>query len=909
MTDSPLSDDSLSSIGASTEPLPTSEGHAPDAATDSRSPPPTTWPKAKHGSSFRKTVRGSGNESDSTLTEQSSSEGNVDDADEDEEDDDPGQPTPRAKGASRAAVIPDDEEEDLATSMTKLSSVPDDISELSSPAPSEKIDDETSAAVQSPSLKGTTPKDDPVVAPDSASSRASSAERAPETPRNKARPPEDDVENEALSPPSDDHEEAAEERRRASAAAKRGSTARGRGGRGRGARARGRGGKKAGSARPDADATDADDLSDVEAAAQLANVPPPTASKRGKGSRGRGGRGKRGGGRGAASASNADRQKSPSIKNELEDHPPSDNDALVAEAGQAHEEPDSQMTDVPAQGVTQEETADVATPIAVENGDELAADEDAASVNVEEAPDTTAEHTMEVDVDAEAVVEEEKTQPKKRGGKKGKKGAKGKDKVAVAVDAEDDEAGTPAASDQEADQDEMQSRKRLEAMEELTKIEIAFASLRNRLYTERMAEVEKERLGVETGTHPELIHLNRLIELRRKTKLDVAKKLLDGLCVGYEKRLIEAEHAVWQAWANGRNDLRSNMFVEAMSKRRKLEREKRQLDRPKEDTLTALLAPRPLPAVPLHRHRRLGFDGEVLTVNDILWSLRHADARSDAVVSCLDEDAARSDLEHMGLRKPVPVLAPSTFESFSAPPASSLSSVIPPTAAPISNGYPYPLPAIHYAQMAPAPPPGPSVQQPLPPPAYLTGYGAQPPPLSAQPSHTVQRPPAAVLDYPAPGYVSANAFGSSPFVPADKDRSGASWQGTSTASDDARRRARTPSGGNNLFVDSLDHVARQRERSHDGAKLGHRPSLDDHMAHARSPKQHRSSHSTGGTASSAPAPPFLHIPSFRDLQRDAAAANAAPVHQQSEGYPRYDHKDAPPNYGTHAPSNELMRAT
>lgn len=102
--------------------------------------------------------------------------------------------------------------------------------------------------------------------------------------------------------------------------------------------------------------------------------------------------------------------------------------------------------------------------------------------------------------------------------KKGKKGAKAKDKVAaVDVDEAGDEMGATAASDHEdgepamrwipegnaliviADQDDAQGRRRVEAMEELTKIEIAFARLRDRLYVERMTEVEKERIGVETG--------------------------------------------------------------------------------------------------------------------------------------------------------------------------------------------------------------------------------------------------------------------------------------------------------------------------------------------------------------------------------------------------------------------------
>ncbi|KAK4046199.1 hypothetical protein OIV83_006274 [Microbotryomycetes sp. JL201] len=928
MADSPLSDDSLSSIGASTEPLPTSEGPAPDHIDDSRSPPPvlpttsSTRPKARHGTTFKKTSRQSGHESDSTLTEQSSSEGNGDEADDDDdEDDDPGQPTPRAKSSVRTAVIPDDEEDEPPTSMTKLSSLPDDLSELSSPAPSEKNEDEVSVRAKSPSLKASSPKPIEEDIHKDDSGRPSSAEPTPATPRNKVHPLEDDVENEALSPPSDDHEEAAEERRRAIAAAKRGST-RGRGGRGRGGRGRGRGSKKAGSARSEADVGDADDLSDAEVVPDAANGPPLSTSKRGKATRGRGTRGKRGG-RSAASMGTVDRQRSPSIKSEREDQPARELDPEVDEAVQ-HEGHDRQIIDVHPDGNAPDEDADATTPKAIEEGEGTVGEENAVTA----AEDMEAEHVensaMDVDGELEAAVEEEKVQPKKRGGKKGKKGAKGKDKAAVAADGEDEEAGTPAASDQEAgescsgvtecfdsnlcillhpglDQDEMQSRKRLEAMEELTKIEVAFATLRNRLYTERMSEVEKERIGVETGTHPELIHLNRLIELRRKTKLDMAKKLLDGLCVGYEKRLIEAEHTVWQAWANGRNDLRSSMFVEAMGKRRKLEREKRQLDRPKENTLTTLLAPRPLPAIPLHLHRRLGFDAEPLTVNEILWSVRNGDARSDSAVSGLDENTARSDLEHMGLRKPVPVLAPAA--PFSAPTTSKAPAMA--SAAPPVNGYPYSLPAMQYSHLPPPPPPS-SLQQPLPPPSYLAGYGGPPPPAPAPPS---QRP-STVLDYAASMYPPPNAFGSSPFVPSDK-ASGAPWQ---SATDDARRRTRTPSGNHNLFADSLDHVARHRERSHDGGQqLGNRPSLDDHMAQARSPKHHRSGHASGAGSSAPPAPPFMHIPSFRDLQ----AATGAPAPHgsragQSDGYPRFDHKDPPTHYG-HSPASaathEPMRAT
>jgi hypothetical protein len=47
-------------------------------------------------------------------------------------------------------------------------------------------------------------------------------------------------------------------------------------------------------------------------------------------------------------------------------------------------------------------------------------------------------------------------------------------------------------------------RKRAEAMEALTKIEIQFAQLRDVLYVERMEEVEKERAGIENGAFSSL---------------------------------------------------------------------------------------------------------------------------------------------------------------------------------------------------------------------------------------------------------------------------------------------------------------------------------------------------------------------------------------------------------------------
>lgn len=112
----------------------------------------------------------------------------------------------------------------------------------------------------------------------------------------------------------------------------------------------------------------------------------------------------------------------------------------------------------------------------------------------------------------------------KKGGKKGKGKEKAVDQDTLA--AEDDE---PNDSDREegpfsssfdafarsADSllvnlatdtsDAAFMRKRSDAMEHLTKIEIHFAKLRDMLYVERMTEIEKDRIAIETGQQLTLV--------------------------------------------------------------------------------------------------------------------------------------------------------------------------------------------------------------------------------------------------------------------------------------------------------------------------------------------------------------------------------------------------------------------
>ena len=72
-----------------------------------------------------------------------------------------------------------------------------------------------------------------------------------------------------------------------------------------------------------------------------------------------------------------------------------------------------------------------------------------------------------------------------------------------------------------------------------------------------------------------------MIEHRRKAKLDLAKRLL-GEAEESNRRQGEANcRSVWYQWIEDRLELRKGLTDEANVKRRRLDREKRAIERPK----------------------------------------------------------------------------------------------------------------------------------------------------------------------------------------------------------------------------------------------------------------------------------------------------------------------------------------
>ncbi|PWN91346.1 hypothetical protein FA10DRAFT_278188 [Acaromyces ingoldii] len=228
----------------------------------------------------------------------------------------------------------------------------------------------------------------------------------------------------------------------------------------------------------------------------------------------------------------------------------------------------------------------------------------------------------------------------------------------VKVDEDEDagtkEPGTPAQDVEDVGHDEEPATdeaalKRQEAMEALTKIEIGFAVLRDKLYVERMEEVSKESEMIYKGTHPDLIHLTNLIELRRERRLKLVELWFEEQQKQYARVASSEEAAAWSHWRHDAAELRRQQMNDFSRKRRKLDREKRSLDAPR----------------PARQHQM--FETELVPLPDL--ALRQAQAKSrgkrrvqgpDATddmdnyvafpdLRGLDDHEAWTDMERMGI--------------------------------------------------------------------------------------------------------------------------------------------------------------------------------------------------------------------------------------------------------------------
>lgn len=121
--------------------------------------------------------------------------------------------------------------------------------------------------------------------------------------------------------------------------------------------------------------------------------------------------------------------------------------------------------------------------------------------------------------------------------------------------------------------------KRQEALDALTGIEVDFAMLRDRLYEERMSEAAKEALLLYQGTHPELVRMGELIEMRRAHARRQTLAWQTLVASELERTRAAHQERIWASWRAELGDLRTGMLDATMRKRRQIDRERRTLDR------------------------------------------------------------------------------------------------------------------------------------------------------------------------------------------------------------------------------------------------------------------------------------------------------------------------------------------
>lgn len=156
----------------------------------------------------------------------------------------------------------------------------------------------------------------------------------------------------------------------------------------------------------------------------------------------------------------------------------------------------------------------------------------------------------------------------------------GKDVPEASVPPEDPDA---PADEEECDPEleaEMQPAHRAEALDVLATIELKFALLREKLYVEKMEALAWEEALVAGGIHPELIHLDEELSKRRDKRLELASRRRTYEVNDATKRKRTAENAVWSWWKYERDELQVEILSETNRKRRRLERERRALERP-----------------------------------------------------------------------------------------------------------------------------------------------------------------------------------------------------------------------------------------------------------------------------------------------------------------------------------------
>ncbi|KAI8141959.1 Sds3-like-domain-containing protein [Fennellomyces sp. T-0311] len=122
-----------------------------------------------------------------------------------------------------------------------------------------------------------------------------------------------------------------------------------------------------------------------------------------------------------------------------------------------------------------------------------------------------------------------------------------------------------------------------EALDALTKIEVEFARLRDKMYQEKMSELNEEALMIARGTHPELVTMMETIEKKKNKRIQTAEAWRKYKRISYQQQFQGLEYQANIDFVSGKNALRRDLLGSLNRKRWDLDNERDKLNEPLSD--------------------------------------------------------------------------------------------------------------------------------------------------------------------------------------------------------------------------------------------------------------------------------------------------------------------------------------
>ncbi|KAF9359392.1 hypothetical protein BGX26_012400 [Mortierella sp. AD094] len=136
---------------------------------------------------------------------------------------------------------------------------------------------------------------------------------------------------------------------------------------------------------------------------------------------------------------------------------------------------------------------------------------------------------------------------------------------------EEEEKAAEEEEEEEEEEEDMETKQlHKDALEALTSIEVEFANLRDKMYEERMTELDREVEMINAGTHPELSSLMQEIEQKREQRLrfaDMGKKYLIDIA---QSTFQVAEYRAHCTYQSERRSTRSELIRDLGKKQRQM---------------------------------------------------------------------------------------------------------------------------------------------------------------------------------------------------------------------------------------------------------------------------------------------------------------------------------------------------